>query len=145
MGSEGFELWDNEFCRFMMDESDQVRTYRDLKVWQLGMEICTEVYAISRLFPDEARFGLTSQIRRASASVPANIAEGHARSSTRDYLRYLGISLGSLAELSTFVELAGRMNLANVAVLREIYKMIEEERRMLRGLCKALRARLGKS
>jgi four helix bundle protein len=125
-----------------MLEHAEIRNYRDLSVWKLGMEITEKVYAATKSFPDDERFGLTSQLRRAAASVPANIAEGHARSSTKDYLRFISIAIGSLAETATFIELAGRLNCGDVEALRTIYEMTQEERRMLRALQKSLRNRL---
>jgi four helix bundle protein len=125
-----------------MDEKGKIRNYRDLAVWQLGMEIALLVYQATKDFPTDERFGLTSQLRRAAASVPANIAEGHARSSTKDYLRFVAIAIGSLAETATFIELAGRLNYGNIDDLRKIFDMTSEERRMLRALQKSLRRRL---
>jgi four helix bundle protein len=125
-----------------MSDRRKIRNYRDLAVWQLGMDITVKVYEATKSFPSDERFGLTSQLRRAVASVPANIAEGHARSSTKDYLRFVAIAIGSLAETATFVELAGRLNYGNVDELRKIFEMTLEERRMLRALQKSLRRRL---
>jgi four helix bundle protein len=125
-----------------MAERPEIQNYRDLKVWNLGMDIAVEVYEVTKDFPGDERFGLTSQLRRAAASVPGNIAEGHARSSTKDYLRFVSIAIGSLAETATFVELAGRLHYGNVNHLRKLYELITEERRMLRGLQKSLRQRL---
>ena len=96
-----------------MPHNDDIQSYRDLTVWQLGMQITEDVYALTKSFPAEERFGLTSQLRRAAASVPANIAEGHARSSTKDFLRHLSIAIGSLAEVTTFLELAERLKFAS--------------------------------
>src|SRR5947209_332575 len=121
----------------MMSERPKIRNYRDLAVWQRGMNIALAVYQVTKNFPDDERFGLTSQLRRAAASVPANIAEGHARSSTKDYLRFVAIAIGSLAETATFVELAGRLNYGNIIDLRKIFEMTTEERRMLRALQKS--------
>lgn len=73
-------------------------TYRELKVWQLGMELTREVYLFTRRFPDCELYGLTSQLRRAAASVPANVAEGHAKDSTKDSLRHLSIARSSLGD-----------------------------------------------
>jgi four helix bundle protein len=70
-----------------MNEPDQIRSHRDLKVWQLGIEIAESIYDLTRRFPDEEKFGLISQLRRSAISVPANIAEGNARESTKKYLR----------------------------------------------------------
>lgn len=125
-----------------MNSDSSIRNYRDLTVWQRGMEITVQVYEVTKQFPDDERFGLTSQLRRAAASVPANIAEGHARSSTKDYLRHIAIAIGSLAETATFVELAGRLGYGDVSHLRNIFEMTTEERRMLRRLQKSLRKRL---
>ncbi len=125
-----------------MSDRQKIRNYRDLGVWQLGMDITVKVYEATKHFPADERFGLTSQLRRAAASVPANIAEGHARSSTKDYLRFVAIAIGSLAETATFIELAGRLNYGDIDELRKIFEMTTEERRMLRALQKSLRRRL---
>jgi four helix bundle protein len=125
-----------------MEKRSEIRNYRDLAVWQRGMDIALKVYEATKDFPSDERFGLTSQLRRASASVPANIAEGHARASTKDFLRHVSIAIGSLAEAATFVELAGRLNYGNVDELRRIFEAMTEERRMLRTLQKSLRRRL---
>jgi four helix bundle protein len=106
------------------------------------MDIAVQVYDATKSFPADERFGLTSQIRRAAASVPANIAEGHARSSTKDYLRFVAIAIGSLAETATFLELAGRLEFGDLDELRKIYELTLEERRMLRSLQKSLRRKL---
>lgn len=125
-----------------MSDGRKIKNYRDLAVWQRGMEMALLVYQATKAFPDDERFGLTSQLRRAAVSVPANIAEGHARSSTKDYLRFISIAIGSLAETATFIELAGRLNYGNVEELRKIFEMTNDERRMLRALQKSLRRRL---
>jgi four helix bundle protein len=125
-----------------MSDSAKIKNYRDLTVWQHGMEIALAVYQVTKSFPDDERFGLTSQLRRSATSVPANIAEGHARSSTKDYLRHIAIAIGSLAEMATFIEIAGRLNFGNIAELRRIFEMTNEERRKLRALQKSLRRRL---
>ena len=122
-----------------MSDGCKIKNYRDLAVWQCGMEIALLVYRVTKAFPDDERFGLTSQLRRSAVSVPANIAEGHARSSTKDYLRFISIAIGSLAETATFIELAGRLNYGNVDELRKIFEMTNDERRMLRALQKSLR------
>ena len=129
-------------CGCTVADSPKIRNYRDLAVWQLGMEITVKVYEVTKEFSADERFGLTSQLRRAAASVPANIAEGHARSSTKDYLRFVAIAIGSLAETATFIELAGRLNYGSIEDLRRIFEMTTEERRTLRALQKSLRRRL---
>ena len=119
-----------------------IRSHRDLSVWQLGMDIAEQVYGLTQAFPSEEKFGLTSQLRRAAASVPANIAEGNARDSTKEYLRFLSISVGSLAEIETFLELSVRLQLGDKERIESITELIGEERRMLRGLQRSLRKNL---
>jgi four helix bundle protein len=119
-----------------------IQSHRDLKVWQLGMDVCESVYELTRDFPTDERFGLVSQLRRSTSSVPANIAEGNARGSTKEYLRHLAIALGSLAETDTFLELATRLKFGDQTKTHELMEQIAEERRMLRGLQRSLQARL---
>ncbi len=125
-----------------MSENKQIRSHRDLKVWQLGREIAELVYQLTMTFPDEEKFGLVSQLRRAAVSVPANIAEGNARESTKEYLRFLSISIGSLAEIETFLELATRFHFGNSQTITQLDSLIGEERRMLRGLQRSLKSKL---
>lgn len=89
-----------------------VRSYRELDVWQRSMDLVSRVYRLSATLPDDEKFGLISQMRRAAVSVPTNIAEGAAREHTGDYLRFVSIALGSLAEVETLIEVA--INLAYV-------------------------------
>ncbi len=93
-----------------MPEADQpIRGWRDLRVWQEGLDLVDLVYTHVRRFPVSEEYALGSQMRRAAVSVPANIAEGHAREGTREYLHHLSIAQGSLAELETHVEIAARL------------------------------------
>ena len=85
------------------------RTYKDLEIWQLGMELTVEVYKLTSEFPKSEQFGLTSQMRRAAVSIPANIAEGYGRSSDRNLANFVRIARGSLAELETHIELSIRL------------------------------------
>ncbi len=89
------------------------RPHEDLKVWQDAMNLVEAVYTFSGAFPESERFGLTAQVRRAAVSVPSNIAEGAARRSTQEYLRFLSVARGSLAELDTQCQLAVRLDMAN--------------------------------
>ncbi len=120
----------------------EVQSYRDLAVWQLGMQLTEEVYRVTAKFPSDEKFGLTSQLRRATASIPANIAEGHARSSTKDSLRYLSIAVGSLAEVTTFVELSQRLGFLDCHTTTQLLDSMQEEHRMLRGLQTSQRSRI---
>jgi four helix bundle protein len=106
------------------------------------MQLAEDVYRLTAKFPPDEKFGLTSQLRRATASIPANIAEGHARSSTKDFLRHLSIAIGSLAEVTTFVELAQRLGFVDSLTANRLLESMQEERRMLRGLQASLRRKI---
>jgi four helix bundle protein len=86
------------------------KNFRDLDVWHLGVELAETVYRVTARFPKSELFALTSQMRRAAVSIPSNIAEGRARGSSREFLHFLSISRGSLAELETQLELAIRLD-----------------------------------
>ena len=88
----------------------QIRSFRDLRVWQAGIELVESVYAITSKSPRNELYGLCSQMQRAAVSVPSNIAEGDARESTKEYLQHLSIAQASLAELETQLEIARRLN-----------------------------------
>jgi four helix bundle protein len=120
------------------------QNFRSLKVWQLGMELVEQVYHLSQQFPKHEMYGLGSQIQRAVVSIPANIAEGHAMGSTKDFLRFLGIAQGSLAELETHLLLAERLQYGTPAVIEPIISRCGEEARMLRSLRTSVRGRLKK-
>ena len=89
-----------------------VNSFRDLRVWQAGMELAESIYQLTATFPKQEMYGLTSQLRRAAVSVPSNIAEGHTRESTKEYLHHISMAQASLAEVQTQVELAGRLGYA---------------------------------
>ena len=92
---------------------DEIQSYRDLKVWQLGMSLAVECYRLTRTFPKEEMFGMTSQIRRAAVSIPANIAEGNGREQTGAYIQFLRISQGGLKELETHLLLSSQVNICS--------------------------------
>lgn len=119
-----------------------MNSYRELKVWDLGMEIALAVYGLTAKFPDSEKYGLTNQLRRCSCSIPSNIAEGHARGATKDMLRFLGIARGSLAELETQLLLARRLGFVAEAETDKILRMADEESRMLSGLRKSVESKL---
>ncbi|GAB4058923.1 four helix bundle protein [Uliginosibacterium sediminicola] len=120
----------------------EVRSYRDLKVWQLGIELVESVYLLTASFPESERFGLIAQLRRSMVSVPSNIAEGHARGSTRDFLRFISIALGSLAEAETQLIISNRLNYLNGDEVQRFLGQMDELGRMLRGLQSTLANRL---
>jgi four helix bundle protein len=125
-----------------MSDEHGIQSHRDLKVWQLGMEIAERVYHLTRQLPDDERFGLTSQLRRSAVSIPANIAEGNARQSTKEYVQHLSIVVGSLAEVETCLDLVLRLHYAGPNTVKELEDLLGEERRMLRGLQRSLRNKL---
>ncbi|MGY5322046.1 four helix bundle protein [Vreelandella aquamarina] len=86
-----------------------MRKHQELRVWQQTMDLVEHVYTLTKTFPDDEKFGLTSQMRRCAVSVPSNIAEGAARGSTQEFIRFLYISQGSLSELETQVLIAQRL------------------------------------
>jgi len=86
-----------------------VKSYRDLKVWQMAIDIVGEIYRLTENFPKQEGFGLTSHLQRAAVSIPSNIAEGHARGSDRELAHFLAIARGSLAEVETQLIIAGRL------------------------------------
>lgn len=99
--------------------------FKELNIWKRSMDLAVDVYALSASFPNEERFGLTSQIRRSTVSIPSNIAEGSGRRSNKDFARFLDISLGSAFELETQLLLAERLNLAQGETL--VFKKIKNE------------------
>ncbi len=114
-----------------------VRSYKDLKVWQTGCELVKSVYKVSSLFPQEERYGLSQQIRRAAVSVPSNIAEGYGRGSTAEYLRFLRIARGSLYEIETQLILSRNLDFCDDNQYQSISAQIVECSKMLQGLIKS--------
>lgn len=110
------------------------RSHRDLVVWQKAMDLVEEVYRLSGQFPAEERFRLSSQITRAAISVPSNIAEGNARGSRNDYVRFLSIAKGSLMETETQVMLAVRLGYVNEASAEPALNLIVEISKMLTAM-----------
>jgi four helix bundle protein len=115
-----------------------IKSYRDLLVWQQAMDLAVSCYRLSKKFPKEDLFGLTSQMRRSSASVAANIAEGHGRESSATFVQYLRIAQGSLKETETHIILAGRLELGNKTELRAALATCDEIGKMLRSLIRAI-------
>ena len=111
-----------------------VRSYRDLQVWQRAMDLAVGTYEITKSYPREELFGLTSQSRRAAASIAANIAEGYGRATKASYLSFLRIARGSLKELETHLILAERVGLTASETVRPLLEKTDELGRMLHGL-----------
>jgi four helix bundle protein len=114
-----------------------ITSYRDLEAWQLGMTLVEEVYALTRMFPREERFGLTSQLRRAAIAVPSNIAEGH-RHGTNAYRHYVIVALGSQAECDTQLEIALRLKLAPEEKIAPVTALGARVGQVLHGLARSL-------
>ncbi len=119
-----------------------LQSYRELAVWQKAMFLAEECYRVTRVFPREEMFGMTSQIRRAAVSIPANIAEGQGRQYTKEFLHHLSIARGSLKELETHLILTQRVGLLEApADLGRLLGLTEEISRMISGLRKSLERR----
>ncbi|MCK9482177.1 MAG: four helix bundle protein [Bacteroidia bacterium] len=118
-----------------------VRTHKDLEVWKVAVGFVTEVYKVTKGFPQSELFGLTNQMRRAAVSVPSNIAEGAARNTSKEFVYYLSISLGSLAELETQLMIAKNLGYINETKLSELLERLQAIRRMVLGLRRALKVR----
>jgi four helix bundle protein len=125
-----------------MDSDQPINSYRDLRVWQEAMELAEVCYRLTRGFPREEIFGSSSQIRRSSASVPANIAEGHGRENTRSFIQYLRIAQGSLKELETHLLLAQRVGLVETGQADPLMARCEILGKRIRSLIRSLQQKV---
>ena len=116
----------------------KLKSYQDLAAWRCAVELSREAYTIARQLPPEERFELSAQIRRAAVSVPANIAEGYARQHRKEYLQFLGIASGSLAELQTLLILLVKLQILSRDQIKAAYKRSEEMGRILFSLRSSL-------
>ena len=123
--------------------SNTFQSYRDLVVWQTAMALAEDCYRLTASFPREEMFGLTSQIRRAAVSVPANIAEGHGRESTGSFIQSLRIAQGSTKELETHLLLSERVGLLTRESLEPPMIRCNEIGKMLRSLIRTLQEKGG--
>jgi four helix bundle protein len=117
-------------------------SYRDLIVWQKSLALVTDVYRITERFPKHEMFGLSSQLQRAAVSVVANIAEGQARNSKKEFVHFLSNSRGSLAELETEIYIASNLRYINEAAGRKALAATDEISRLINGLMNSLQRRL---
>jgi four helix bundle protein len=122
-----------------------LRSFKDLQVWQKGYRLGLRVYQLTKSFPDQERFGITAQLRRCAVSVPSNIAEGYGRFATADYVRFLRIARGSLAELETQLMLSADLGYADRAAVNGVIEAVAELERMLNALIRSLRDRAARS
>jgi four helix bundle protein len=116
-------------------------SFRELQVWRLSMSLTKDIYKITKRFPDDERFGLISQLRRAAVSIPSNIAEGQARYSQREFLRFLSNAKGSLAEVETQLLLSTELGYVPEDELNKLTRKTAEVGRMLNGLYSAIQLR----
>lgn len=116
----------------------EIRSYKDLIVWQKSMEMVRLIYRSTRAFPNDEKFGLVSQLRRAAVSVPSNIAEGYGRNSTQDYVRFLRMAIGSIYEVQTQVEISFGENFLTEQAYRNITKLLVEIEKMSVSLVKKI-------
>lgn len=115
-----------------------IQSYQDLRVWQEAMSLAEIVYRLTKRFPRDELLGLTSQMRRASVSIPANIAEGYGRESTGSYVQFLRVSQGSLKELETHALLANRVGILADLDLERVLALAGTTGKMLRALIRSL-------
>lgn len=119
-----------------------IQSYRDLRAWQMAIELVEDIYKLMRTFPKSETYGLASQMQRAAVSVPANLAEGHQRDSTKENLHHISIALGSIAELDTLITVCERLAYVGHPASGLLSEKADAIGRMLRGLQKGRKAKL---
>ncbi|WP_313095230.1 four helix bundle protein [Empedobacter sp.] len=119
-----------------------MKTHKDLDVWKLSIEFVTEIYNLTKDFPKEEQFGLTNQIRRASVSIPSNIAEGAGRRSDKEFLQFLYISMGSIQEIDTQLLISLNLNYLTKSEYEILLTKLDQISKMISGLIKSVKERL---
>jgi four helix bundle protein len=114
--------------------------YQDLVVWQKAMELVTAVYRVTRDWPHDEQYGLTSQVRRAAVSIPSNLAEVHGRSGRREFAHHVSIAYGSLCELETQFLIAERLDYTGAEATESLMDCIADVRRLTNGLLRSLQS-----
>lgn len=122
------------------DMSAIVRNYKELSVWQKAVGLAVEAYKLTRTFPNDEKFGMTSQLRRAATSISSNIAEGWGRGTTKEYIQFLLIARGSLMEMESQLVVGQKLGYLSEKGLHDFQTSIEEVGRMLNGLVRSLRS-----
>ena len=118
----------------------EIKSYKDLLIWQKGIKIVCLVYKLVKSFPQEELYALTSQIKRASVSIPSNIAEGYGRNTDKSFSHFLDISRGSLFEIETQLLIANELGfITNETLYTEILSQIQEESKMINAFSKTLK------
>lgn len=115
-----------------------LKSYRELKVWEKSYRLCVKIYRVTRKFPLEEKYVLTSQIRKSALSIPSNIAEGYGRKTKADYVRILYIAYGSVCELDTQLLIAGDLNYIQKNLGNDLNQDISEVEIMLKALIRSL-------
>lgn len=113
-----------------------MKSYKDLIVWQKSMDLVEEIYKISSFLPNEEKFGLSLQIKRAAVSIPSNIAEGFERNTTKDYIKFLSIAKASRAEVETQLLICQRLDFVNEEITEKAFDLCDEIKRMLTSMLK---------
>ena len=122
--------------------TNNIKSYRDLDVWKKAIDLAKMVYQITKSFPDEEKYGLVVQMRRAAVSIPSNIAEGHARTSTKEFMHFISVALGSIAELETQIVLSNHLEYIKMDQREILLESLDIIGKMLRGLYKSLEAHI---
>ena len=131
--------WQSEKVKKL--KKNTMKTFRELIVWQKSMNYVTEVYKVSKSFPKDENYGLTSQMRRSSVSIPSNIAEGYGREGLNDYLRFLNIAISSLFELQTQIEIAFNLKYIEKQKFNKLFELSREIERMLSSFIRSLKSK----
>jgi four helix bundle protein len=122
---------------------DWKKTYRDLDAWQRAMELSESIYRLTSVFPDTEKYGLVSQLRRSSVSIPSNIAEGQACGTVAFGLYHLRVAIGSTAEVDTQLERARRLRFVSAEQTRDVDAQLERVRQLLYGMRREHQRRMG--
>jgi four helix bundle protein len=118
-----------------------IESYKDLDVWKVAMTLAQESYLLTARFPKDEMYGMSSQIRRAAVSIPANIADGYGRDQTGSFVQFLRIAQGSARELETHLILAERIRFVDQEAVVPLQELCERVSKMLRSLIRSLEAR----
>ena len=124
--------------RGFQGSSEMLKNYKELNIWQRSYKLCLHIYKVTKRFPKDEMYGLTSQIRRSAVSIPSNIAEGYGRKTTLEYVRFLYIAYGSVCELETQMMISGDLGYMGKERLQELREEIGDIERMLKALIKSL-------
>jgi four helix bundle protein len=115
-----------------------IKSFRDLNIWQKGIDLVKDIYKETQNFPRQEIYGLTNQIRRAAISIPSNIAEGHIRQHRAEFRQFLSVALGSLAELETQIVISRELNYISTEKSLNVIDQMGSLGKMIRGLIKKL-------